>query len=76
MALSVVSSAWMRQAAYEKALLDIDGDKDVSRNEPFLRGYGDPAPHAVSYRLYLPGKTAFFPLNEWFRGNVVGKKCI
>lgn len=36
MAFWVVSPAWMRQAAYEKALLDIDGDKAASRNEPFL----------------------------------------
>lgn len=38
MSLSNVSPAWMRWAAYEKALLDIDGDKDVSRNELFLGG--------------------------------------
>ena len=60
MALLVLSPAWMRQAPYEKALLDIDGDKDVSSNELFLRGRSDPAPQLVSNRLYcMASKTAF-----------------
>lgn len=39
---------------YEKVPLDIDGDKDVSRNEPSLRGWCDPAPQLVSHRLWKP----------------------
>lgn len=38
MAFSVVSPVWMRKAAYEEALLDIDGDKDVSTNEALFKG--------------------------------------
>lgn len=59
----------MRQAVYEKALLDIDGDKDVSTNELFLRGRSDPAPHLVSHRLHLFRKTTLIKCG-WFCENV------
>lgn len=60
-----LSPACMRQAVYEKALLDIDGDKDLSTNELF----SDPAPHLVSHRLHLFRKTTLIKW-VWFCENV------
>lgn len=77
MALSVISPVQMTQAAYEEALLDIGGDKNVRRNEPFLTRQSDPGATAGDLQIVslflvkLPFKSGLWKmiLYVWNLGN-------